>query len=107
MTEAIDQAASMKPPARPLGQKVFDILLWGGLAVLLLVSFGPAEINKLPQLFQNNENMRQYGREFIRPDWTDVSIYVRRLRPDATAVGQPRGEARLPGTNLRLLASNF
>jgi hypothetical protein len=37
----------------------------------------------------------------------DVSIYVRRLRPDATAVGQPRGEARLPGTNLRLLASNF
>jgi phosphonate transport system permease protein len=79
VTDATTQAAALQPPVRPLGQRVFDILLWGGLAVLLLISFGPADIAKLPQLFQNTENMRQYGREFARPDWTDLPLYIRQM----------------------------
>lgn len=76
---AAADADVLKPPTRSWGDRAFDILLWGGLAALLLVSFGPAEINKLPQLFQNTENMRQFGREFLRPDWTEWRLYVSQM----------------------------
>lgn len=79
MSLASPEAATPAPPVRPLGQRVFDLLLWGGLALLLIVSFGPAEIGKLPQLFSNSENMRQYGREFVRPDWAYWRLYVAQM----------------------------
>ena len=69
----------LKPPVRPLGQRAFDILLWGGIAVMLIAAFVPAEINKLPLLFSNSENMRQFGRDFLRPDWTDWRLYVQQM----------------------------
>ena len=44
MTASVTQADLLKPPVRPLGQRLFDIGLWGGIAILLVISFGPAEI---------------------------------------------------------------
>ncbi|MET0294884.1 MAG: phosphonate ABC transporter, permease protein PhnE [Phenylobacterium sp.] len=72
-------SAALQPPVRSWGDRAFDIVLWGGLALLLIASFGPAEIGKLPRLFQNSDNMRQYGREFLRPDWSDLALYVRQM----------------------------
>ncbi|WP_371130422.1 phosphonate ABC transporter, permease protein PhnE [Phenylobacterium sp.] len=69
----------LKPPVRPLGQRVFDIILWGGIATMLIVGFGPVEMEKLPLLFQNSENMRQFGRDFIRPDWSDWRLLVTQM----------------------------
>ncbi|MFY9509491.1 MAG: phosphonate ABC transporter, permease protein PhnE [Rubrivivax sp.] len=65
----------LQPPTPPLGQRAFDIILWGGIIVLLIVSFGPAELHKFPLLFSNSENMRQFGAGFINPDfsgWRDL-----------------------------------
>jgi phosphonate transport system permease protein len=58
---------------------VFDLLLWGGLVVLLVVGFGSAEINKLPLLFSNSENMRQFGKDFLQPDFSDWRLYVAQM----------------------------
>lgn len=69
----------LKPPAAPLGQRLFDLALWGGIAVLLLVSFGPAEIVKAPLLFANSDNMRQFGREFLHPDFSDMELLVSQM----------------------------
>jgi len=66
----------LKPPVRPLGQRVFDLMLWGGIATMLVVGFGPVEMSKLPLLFQNSENMRQFGHDFMRPDWSDWRLLV-------------------------------
>jgi phosphonate transport system permease protein len=62
-----------------LGDQVFDLLLWGGLAVLLVVGFGAAEIHKLPLLFSNSENMRQFGKDFLHPDFSDWKLYVSQM----------------------------
>ena len=62
---------SLTPPSRPLSQRAFDVVLWGGIILMLLVSFGPVEINKLPLLFTNSDNMRQFGHEFIHPDFSN------------------------------------
>jgi phosphonate transport system permease protein len=70
MTSPVD-AALLTPPIKPLGQRAFDFVLWGGIVVLLIISFGPAELNKFPLLFSNSENMRQFGAGFVRPDFSD------------------------------------
>jgi len=69
----------LKPPVRPLGQRVFDLVLWGGIAAMLVVGFGPVEMEKLPLLFKNSDNMRQFGHEFMRPDWSDWRLLVAQM----------------------------
>lgn len=76
LSDSLPASAPLKPPVRPLGERAFDILLWGGIAILLVISFGPAEMTKLPLLFQNSENMRQFGREFLRPDFAELPLYI-------------------------------
>jgi phosphonate transport system permease protein len=66
---------SLAPPSKPFGQKVFDFVLWGGIILLLISSFGSAEIAKFPLLFSNSENMRQFASGFVNPDfsnWRDL-----------------------------------
>lgn len=67
------------PPVRPLAQRGLDLLVWGGLLVLLLVSFAPVEIAKLPQLFTNGASMQQFGRAFLKPDFSQGGQYVAQM----------------------------
>lgn len=79
MTETTANAALLRPPERPLGQRLFDVALWGGIAVLLVISFGPAEMSKLPMIFANSENMRQFGQDFLRPDFSDWRLLMAQM----------------------------
>jgi phosphonate transport system permease protein len=69
----------LDPPRRPASQVAFDVLLWGGIAVMLIISFGPVEMANLPRLFSNSENMRQFGRDFMHPDFTGFGFYVAKM----------------------------
>ena len=40
MTAAQPPADLLKPPSPPLGQRAFDIILWGGILVLLGRTWG-------------------------------------------------------------------
>jgi phosphonate transport system permease protein len=64
---------------RSWGQRGFDLAVWGGLAILLIVGFHGAEIGKFGQLVGGAGNMRQFGAEFVRPDFTDWRIYVAQM----------------------------
>jgi phosphonate transport system permease protein len=79
VTASATPADVLKPPSRPLGQRLFDFGLWGGIVLLLVISFGPAEMRKLPLLFENSENMRQFGREFLRPDFSDWQFLIAQM----------------------------
>ncbi|MCE3289166.1 MAG: phosphonate transporter, inner rane subunit [Caulobacter sp.] len=61
------ETASLTPPTRPLSARAFDLVIWGGLAILLVVSFGPAEIDKFPDLFSGSGNMQTFAKEFFAP----------------------------------------
>jgi phosphonate transport system permease protein len=67
------------PPSRTWAQRAPDLLVWGGVIALLLISFKPVEIGNLGRLFANSENMRQYGAELLRPDFTYLGLYVRQM----------------------------
>jgi len=64
------------PPKRSLSDWLFDTLLWGGLTVVLVVGFVPAEMTKLPLIFANSDNMREFGKDFLKPDFDQWPLYV-------------------------------
>lgn len=66
-------------PTRSLAQRAPDLLVWGAVIVLLLVSFGPVDMAHLPRLFTNSQNMRQFGQEFLRPDFSSWKLYVAQM----------------------------
>jgi phosphonate transport system permease protein len=63
-------------PSRTLTQRAPDLLVWGGVILLLMIAFKPVEMGHFLRLFTNSQNMRQFGAEFTRPDWTDWKLYV-------------------------------
>jgi phosphonate transport system permease protein len=62
-----------------MAQRAPDILVWGGVIALLIIGFKPVEMSHLTLLFTNSENMRQYGKELLRPDFTDLRLYVAQM----------------------------
>ncbi len=79
MAVALDLGAAPPPPVRPLGQRALDLLVWGGLALVLLYSFGHVEVSKLPLLFTNSDSMRQFGRAFLKPDFSQGWLYAQQM----------------------------
>ncbi len=75
----VEQSPVPPPPSRTLLQRAPDLLLWGGVFVLLAIAFGPAEIHKIPLLFSNSENMQEMGRGFTQPDFADWRLYVAQM----------------------------
>lgn len=78
-TPATTTAAVPPPPTRTLAQRAPDFVIWGALAILLLISFGPAELYKLPLLFAQSSNMAELGRGFLTPDFTHWQLYVSKM----------------------------
>jgi phosphonate transport system permease protein len=68
--------ASLPPPTRTLGDRAFDIVVWGGVAALLVAGFHAAEIQKFGALVRGSANMRELGGEFVRPNFSDWRLYV-------------------------------
>lgn len=89
---SVAETPDLKPPASPLSARLFDLGLWGGVAILLVISFVPAEINKFPMLFSKDSGMGGFVSDFFSPfkflssDWTpadftnqDWGLYVSKM----------------------------
>jgi|TARA_R110002051_G_scaffold52921_2_gene100139 phosphonate transport system permease protein len=60
-----------RPPSKSLSAWLLDLLLWGGIAVVLLISFDKVDMVNLPKLITNQESIRTYGRELLQPDFSN------------------------------------
>ena len=56
---AVTTGPVLTPPVKPITDRLFDLVVWGGVALALAFSFLPAEMFKLPLLFTNSENMQR------------------------------------------------
>jgi phosphonate transport system permease protein len=70
---------ALKPPVRPLAERGLDMLVWGGIAVLLILAFRPVEMNKLSLLVTNSANIREFSKELVRPDFSRWALYVAQM----------------------------
>jgi len=64
------------PPEKSLGAKTLDLLLWGGFAVMLIAAFNKVDLPNIVNLFSNSENIRNYGRDFLNPDFSQWRLLV-------------------------------
>jgi len=76
---AADTGAALRPPRRSLADRAPDVLVWGGVLALLLVSAGPVDLGNAAKLFTNSQNMREFGTAFLRPDFTEWRLYVAQM----------------------------
>ncbi len=60
-----------RPPSKSLSAWLLDLLLWGGIAVVLLISFDKVDMANLPKLVTNQDSIRTYGRELLKPDFSN------------------------------------
>jgi len=67
------------PPHRSLAQRAPDMLVWGAVLLLLLISFHPVEMQNFTKLFTNSQNMREFGAELLKPNWADWKLYVEKM----------------------------
>jgi len=74
-----DVAAVPPAPSQSLAQRAPDLLVWGGVLLLLLISFHPVEMQNATKLITNSANMREFGAELLKPDWTDWKTYVGKM----------------------------
>lgn len=66
-------------PARLQSDRLIDAAIWGGFVGLLVWSFWPAEVFKLPLLAENADRMGEYVAGFARPDFSEAGNYLRQI----------------------------
>ena len=65
----VDPSQVPAPPTKSLAAWSLDLLLWGGFAIILLAAFKRVDLPNIVNLLSNSENMRNYGRDFLDPDF--------------------------------------
>lgn len=76
---ASNAADALKPPVRPLAERGLDVLVWGGVALLLIVAFRPVNMDKLTLLFTNSGNIGEFSRDLVRPDFSRWPLFVAQM----------------------------
>ena len=64
------------PPVRPLRERLIDVLLWGGIAAVLIASVGPVNLRRLPMIVSNSGNLRDLLAAFVHPDIGDMPEFA-------------------------------
>lgn len=67
------------PPRRSLAQRAPDLLIWGLVLLLLGVAFRPVEMAHFSLLFSKSENMREFARGFLHPNFASWKTYVAQM----------------------------
>ncbi len=62
-----------------MSDMLYRFLVWGGLAAVLIWSWGPAEMYRLVSLFTDAGNMADYAAGFLQPNFRDWDYYVEEM----------------------------
>lgn len=78
-TAPVTSAAIPAPPSKSLGARALDILIWGGVAVLLLVSIEAVDLGNISRLFTNSANMKSFAVDLMQPNFDDWELFVSKM----------------------------
>ena len=56
-----------------------DLLVWGGVAVVLLYSVKAVDLGNISRLFAGNESTRLFAHDLMRPDFSDWKMFVAKM----------------------------
>ena len=78
-TTPVNLNAIPKAPSKPLGAMALDLLIWGGVAVVLIYSIKAVELGNITKLFTNSEHTGQFASELLKPDFANWKLYVGKM----------------------------
>lgn len=67
------------PPSKSAGAWALDVLIWGGMAVLLLISIDAVDLGNVSRLFTNSANMKTFAVDLLHPNWADWRLFVSKM----------------------------
>jgi len=79
LTGAAAAAIIPKAPVKSAGAWALDILIWGGLAVLLLISIDAVDLGNLSRLITNSANIQTFAADLLRPNFADWRLFVGKM----------------------------
>jgi len=80
LTTAVPSAGTIPaPPKKSLGAWALDVLIWGGVAALLIYSFDAVNLQNLPQLFTGSDVVNNLVSELVRPDFANWRLFVGKM----------------------------
>jgi phosphonate transport system permease protein len=72
-------APDLKPPVRPLAERGLDVLVWGGIALLLVLAFHPVNMDNVSRLVTNSRNIHEFSKDLLRPDFSRWPLFVAQM----------------------------
>jgi phosphonate transport system permease protein len=78
-------ATASPAPAIPAAPKkstlawVADILVWGGVAAVLLYSIDAVDLGNISRLFAGNDSTKLFVHDLLRPDFADWKMFVAKM----------------------------
>jgi phosphonate transport system permease protein len=75
-SEAALETKLLRAPVTSVRDRWFNWILWGGLALALVGSFGAVEMGKFPLLFANSERTAELLSGFTRPNFAEWRLYL-------------------------------
>lgn len=78
-TPSAPAGAVPAPPSKSLGAWALDLLIWGGVAALLVYSFNDVDLENLPRLFAGSPVVSDFVGELMRPDFADWRLFVAKM----------------------------
>jgi phosphonate transport system permease protein len=79
LTPTTGGTAIPAPPAKSVGAWALDVLIWGGVAALLVYSVDAVDLGNLSKLFTDAANVETIGQGLLRPNFTDWQLYVEKM----------------------------
>jgi phosphonate transport system permease protein len=67
------------PPTRSLGAWVMDVLLWGGIAAFLAISFTDVDLGNITRLVTNSANIQTFAQGLIQPDFSNWRLFAAQM----------------------------
>lgn len=67
------------PPSRSLASWLFDLALWGGLALALAYAFDAVDIDNLPRLFGGSATAGELAGALMSPDFTRWAFFLDKM----------------------------
>ncbi|MCT8267881.1 MULTISPECIES: phosphonate ABC transporter, permease protein PhnE [Afifella] len=79
MAIATQAEKTVSVPPRSFTDRLYSYLVWGGIALVLIWSWGPAEMVRFLNLFTDAGNMADYAGGFLSPNFRDWHYYVEEM----------------------------
>jgi phosphonate transport system permease protein len=79
LTTPVPAGAIPAPPTKSLTAWLLDLVIWGGVAALLIYSFDAVDLGNLPRLFAGSNVVNDFVGQLVRPDFADWRLFVSKM----------------------------